>query len=243
MNIISGQYNQTTYMGKENQSRETQKNSRSKEKSTTNKTWKDGVVYEPSTSPVPADSKRVNSIKNHYNYEEPELSDKAKALLERLKSQYSNMDFFIASYSSEAEAQNYLRQGSREYSVLIDPETLEAMANDEELCKKYESILAGAGAKFEAAKESLGEDADKVVNFGISIDKDGNVSFFAQLDKLSEKRQERMEKASEKAKENAKKQTEWIHASSMEELVEKTKNYKTKNATEPEEPSHFETFI
>ena len=37
---------------------------------------------------------------------EVQLSDKAKALLEELKSKYGNMDFFIADYSTEEEAQS-----------------------------------------------------------------------------------------------------------------------------------------
>ena len=43
----------------------------------------------------------------------PELSDKAKALLEELQKKYSNMDFFIAEYDSDEEAASYLNRGPR----------------------------------------------------------------------------------------------------------------------------------
>ena len=59
-----------------------------------------------------------------------ELSDKAKELLKELQQKYGDMDFFVANYSSDAEAQSYLSRGTKAYSVLIDPETLEAMAAD-----------------------------------------------------------------------------------------------------------------
>ncbi len=170
--------------------------------------------------------------------EEVQLSDRAKKLLEELKSKYSNMDFFVASYSSDREAQRYLGRGTKEYSVLIDPETLEAMAADVEVQKQYEDILAGAGDKLEELKEKLGEDADKVENFGIVIDKNGTVSYFAELDKLSESRQEQLSRTKEKKaeqkkaekkkdaeraeeKREAKAKEDFIKADSIDELVEK----------------------
>ena len=58
------------------------------------------------------------------------LSDEAKDLLQELKEKYRNMDFMVAHFSSDEEAQSYLSRGTKDYSVLIDPETLEAMAAD-----------------------------------------------------------------------------------------------------------------
>ena len=71
----------------------------------------------------------------------PQLSDKAKALLQDLKKQYSNMDFFVAEYDSEEEAASYLSRGSKDYSVLIDPEELERMAEDEDVKKQNLALL------------------------------------------------------------------------------------------------------
>lgn len=142
------------------------------------------------------------------NVKEVKLSDKAQKLLEQLKEKYNNMDFFVANFSTDEEAQRYLSQGTKEYSVVIDPETLEQMAEDEEVFKKYDEILANAGNTFEQVKEQLGEDADKVASLGISIDGDGKVNLFAELDKESVKRVEaqkkmREEKASQKKEQEA----------------------------------------
>ena len=70
---------------------------------------------------------------------QPELSQDAKDLLNEMQKKYGDMDFFVADYSSDDEAQRYLSRGSKEYSVLIEPELLEKTAADESVKK---SILA-----------------------------------------------------------------------------------------------------
>lgn len=199
--------------------------------------------YEPSAAAKQYRANQTSARKT--GAADSNLSSKAKKLLEELKEKYSNMDFYVASYSSDEEARKYLNRGSKEYSVLIDPETLEAMANDADVRKQYEDVLAGAGGKFEEMREELGEDADQVKSFGISIDSKGNVSYFAELDKISESRQKQVEsakskRAEEKAKaakeakqEEAKERmeewksgnTEFVKADSMEELIAKIKDY------------------
>ena len=62
---------------------------------------------------------------------QPELSQGAKDLLNEMQKKYGDRDFFVADYSSDDEAQRYLSRGSKEYSVLIEPELLEKMAADE----------------------------------------------------------------------------------------------------------------
>lgn len=173
-----------------------------------------------------------------------ELSADAKKLLKQLKEKYGNMDFFVASYDSDEEAQAYLGRGTKEYSVLIDPETLEKMASDDDVRKQYEDVLSGAGDKLAQLKEELGEDADQVKSFGISIDNTGSVSYFAELDKISESRQNQVERAKEKRaedkakaakkakKDEMKERTEgrksetrqFVKADTIEGLIEKIKN-------------------
>ena len=57
-----------------------------------------------------------------------------------MQKKYGDMDFFVADYSSDDEAQRYLSRGSKEYSVLIEPELLEKMAADESVKEKYLGI-------------------------------------------------------------------------------------------------------
>lgn len=72
---------------------------------------------------------------------QPELSQGAKDLLNEMQKKYGDMDFFVADYSSDDEAQRYLSRGSKEYSVLIEPELLEKMAADESVKEKYLGII------------------------------------------------------------------------------------------------------
>ena len=169
-----------------------------------------------------------------------QLSEKAKKLLDELKKTYSNMDFIIADYETDEEAADLLSRGSKEYSVLIDPETLEEMANDEETKNKYIGILEDSVNQLKDVKEQLKEDGDNdVTRVGISIGKDGQVSFFAEMmegagerqkefiektrEANKEARTEREKKAQEElaAQEKTKKTT--VYASSIEELLEKIK--------------------
>lgn len=167
-----------------------------------------------------------------------QLSDRAKKLLKELRKTYGNMDFMVADYETEEEAAHYLSRGTKEYSVLIDPETLEQMAADEDTKKKYLGIIEETTAKFDDMKEDLGEKKDEVVRIGVTIGKDGTVSYFAELEKMSEAQRERIEKAKEEKKEAKSEKAERkedrflsegikkkkVQAASVEELLEKIKN-------------------
>ncbi len=206
-------------------------------------TGETGVVYE----------KGDPSIKK----EPVRLSENAKKLLEELKAKYSNMDFIVENYSTDAEAARYLAMGQKEYSVLIDPDTLEKMAADEEVKAKYVGIIDDALKQFGEIKEQL-EDAEEeqdveVTRIGITVGNDGTVNYFAELRKTSEKQQERLEKAKEKraeeekkaekqaekkkAEQTAKPETESMRvtASSVEELLEKIREADWTQAKAPAE--------
>ena len=75
---------------------------------------------------------------------QPELSQGAKDLLNEMQKKYSDMDFFVADYSSDEEAQGYLSRGSKDYSVLIEPELLEKMAADGSVKEKYLGVIDDA---------------------------------------------------------------------------------------------------
>lgn len=134
-----------------------------------------------------------------------QLSVKAQRLLDELRNKYQNMDFMVADYETEEEAQSYLSRGTKEFSVLIDPETLEEMASSEEAKEKYLGIIEDATAKFKDMEDQLGDKKNEVVRMGMTIDKDGTVKYFAELSKMSEAQKERIEQAKEKKQEEQKK--------------------------------------
>ena len=124
-----------------------------------------------------------NSVKKQEIGEGIELSEAAKDLLKELKEKHGDIDFFVAEFSTDEEAQAYHRQSTKKYSCVIDPKTLEEMAADEKVKEKYVSIIDSADEQFDKIKEELGEDAREVTRFGINVDKDGVVSYFAELTK------------------------------------------------------------
>ncbi|MCM1045058.1 MAG: DUF6033 family protein [Candidatus Gastranaerophilales bacterium] len=132
-----------------------------------------------------------------------QLSQKAKALLEEMKKKYSNVDFMVADYETDEEAQDILSRGTKEYSALFDPETLEEMAADDKVKEEYLGKLDGALNQLGDMFEKLGDKADEVKHVGMTFDNDGNVSFFAELEKSSEKQRERIEQARADKKEQA----------------------------------------
>lgn len=152
---------------------------------------------------------------------QPELSSRAKKLLKELRKKYGNMDFMVGSYDTDEEAAAYLSRGTKEYSVLIDPEELEKMASDEETKKKYLGMLEEATGKLDQMKNQLGEHKDEVTHMGVSIGKDGTMSFFADLEKVSEKQRERIEKKREEKADSVKRTR--VKATSTQELLKKIK--------------------
>lgn len=129
--------------------------------------------------------------------EQPELSEAAQNLLDELKEKYADMDFFVADYASDEEADRILARGTKEYSVLIDPETLEAMAADQATKDKYTALIDEATASFEDMKEELGDDADNVERISVTLQPDGTMKYFAHLSKMSENQRERIEETKE----------------------------------------------
>lgn len=135
-----------------------------------------------------------------------QLSDSAKSLLEELKEKYQNMDFFVADCVSDEEMQSYLSRGTKEYSVLIDPDTLEAMAADVETKEKYINVIDTATSQMEDIKKELGEDGEEVKSIGVKIDSEGITTFYAELQKVSDSQKEWMEQMKNKKAEDKKNQ-------------------------------------
>lgn len=172
-----------------------------------------------------------------------QLSDKAKALLQELKKTYSNMDFIVADYDSDEEASSYLSRGTKEYTVLIDSEELERMADDDSVKEQNLKFLDEATGKLDELKDQLGDHKDEVVRLGISIGKNGEISYFAELEKMGERQKEFIDSIRESKKEAAEKseadkndprhrygqdyergKRTTVRASSIEELLDKISN-------------------
>lgn len=132
-----------------------------------------------------------------------ELSSSAKKLLKELQKTYGNTDFMIANYETEEEAAEYLSRGTNTYSVLLTPDELEKMAADEDYKKENLEKLDGALDQLKDMKSQLGEKGEDVKRLGVVLGDNGEVSYFAELEKSSEMQRERIEKQREAKKEEA----------------------------------------
>lgn len=187
------------------------------------------------------------------------LSDKAKRLLEKLRKTYGDIDFMVADFEKGDDAKRILSRGTREFSVLFSVEELEKMASDEKYEQEYMNGVKGAirmseqiNAQF-GYESAFGKDADKaeVTRIGIAFHKDGTMSFFAELEKSSEKQRERIEESrKERAEERRKAQKEQraerthrdtpvkratVQASSREELIKKMNGIDWRRISEEEQ--------
>ncbi|MBE6879747.1 MAG: hypothetical protein E7490_02785 [Ruminococcaceae bacterium] len=173
---------------------------------------------------------KINKTEKAEKKEETvQLSKTAQEYLQQLKQKYNNVDFIIADFSSDEEAQQHLNSGKGEYNCVITPETLEKMATNEEERAKFEGIIENAITDLSGIKEKLGDDAEKVESYGISVDSEGNVSYYALL-KEGLKKDDRVEKAREKSREKKAEEAEkkekaefkerLVKASTIEELIE-----------------------
>ena len=109
------------------------------------------------------------------------LSQKAQDYLEKLKKKYGNMDFIISDFSSDEEADKLLAKGKGEYNVLISPDLLERMADDEDTAAEYEAMIDKSVESIDSVRDGLGEDKDMVDKYGVTFDSNGNMTIRAVL--------------------------------------------------------------
>lgn len=156
------------------------------------------------------------------------LSDKAKELLKELQKKYGNMDFIIADYETDEEASALLSRGTKEYSVLIEPDVLEQMAADEDVKAKYVGLIEESINQLTDIKTQLEESGGEVTRLGVSIGEDGTTSFFAELEKMGEKQKERIQNAREARKQERKEAAEEAKEATEEKRLEEQLESKEK---------------
>lgn len=147
----------------------------------------------------------VTKDKGTDQVKDTQLSAGAKKVLKELQEKYGDrMDIMTGRYDNDEQAAAYLSRGIKQYSVLIHADELEAMAKDGRTKEKYMSMIDGATSKLDEAKKQLGDKADDVVRMGVSVGKDGKMSFFADLEQAGAKQRERIEQSRADKKEAAK---------------------------------------
>lgn len=154
-------------------------------------------------NPKSGEAKNTSQAKNDNQIE---LSSAAKKLLKELQKTYANTDFMVANYENEEEAAEYLSRGTNTYGVLMTPDELEKMAADKDYKQKNLQKIDNALANLRDMKDQLGDGKEEVKRVGMTIGDDGKISYFAELEKSTEKQRERIEKQRENKKEEAAKE-------------------------------------
>ena len=86
------------------------------------------------------------------------LSDKAQAMLDKLKEKYGDRaDIMVADYGSDEEAGEIMGRGTKEFSILITEDELEKMAEDEEYEQENYGKIDSAMTMGEKLKEQFSE--------------------------------------------------------------------------------------
>lgn len=160
------------------------------------------------------------------------LSNRAQAFLENLRKTYSNMDFMVVDFDKGDDAKEILSRGTKEISVLFSSEDLEKMASDEKYAKEYMDRVQGAVRMSEQINQQFGfesafgktSERGEITKIGISFNKDGTMSIFAELEKAMDKQKERIEKVREKRAEEKK-------AAARKEDVNRRNSVSTKKTT------------
>ncbi|MCR5665250.1 MAG: DUF6033 family protein [Eubacterium sp.] len=177
--------------------------------------------------PIDTSSSLVPTTKEGYGLTigEVNLSDKAKEYYKELQGKFSNAQFILVS----KDMMNQVKANASAYGnadkmvVLIDEEKLERMANDESYRKKYEGIISMAQTQLASAKDSLASTGANVKNFGITVDKDGTLKYFATLEKSSAAQAKRIEKKQEEKRSERAKEAKETREEFLEERLEGNK--------------------
>ena len=176
---------------------------------------------------------------------EDKLSSKAKNYLDNLRKTYGDYDFIVADAGDDRRA--LLDKSDKEFSVIFSNSELERMASDEKYAsEKMRRVNTIVNEQFGYERAwGKGSENDTIINkLAVSINDDGSMSIFAELEKMSEKQKDYIEKLREKRSEEKKTSEKSeekkvnsykkddtssvkkvvVEASSEEELIEKIKN-------------------
>lgn len=132
--------------------------------------------------------------------DEEKLSAKAQKYLDNLRKKYGDYDFIVSNDMDTSKTAG----STKEYSVMFTTEELEKMADDDEYSDK---VMGQVGKAVDLLKGISEKDLGEGVQFsqlGVSIDSEGNMKLFAQLEQMSAEQKERFEAAKEKRAEEQK---------------------------------------
>lgn len=173
----------------------------------------------------------------------PQLSETAKKYYEELRKKFHNMEFILVSEDEKENAKSKVSSYAQKNKmvVLIDEAKIEKMATDSSYRQQYESLIDKASNGFKEFAASVASTGADVKGYGMQVNNDGSVSYFAVLKEQGEAQTKRIaEKRAQKQAEKKKeaKKTEKIK---REEQIEKSREArKNKSASKVEDENKNE---
>lgn len=164
----------------------------------------------------------------------PKLSEEGLKYYEELRKKYHNMEFILVSEDKKESA----KQNAASYAqknkmvVLIDEDKIEKMATDPAYRKQYEGLIDKAANGFKDFAASVASTGADVKGYGMQVNDDGSISYFAVLKKQGEAQAKRI--AEKRAQKQTEKKSEAKKAA-KEKLQERIEN--TKQASKSEKNS------
>ncbi|MCR4777860.1 MAG: DUF6033 family protein, partial [Lachnospiraceae bacterium] len=166
---------------------------------------------------------------------------------------YNDMDFILVSKDMKGQvaANAALYGNANKPVVLIDEEKLEKMATDETFRKRYEGIIEMSKAQLSQAKTSFASSGANIKNFGVSVDENGNTTFFATVEKKTANTakktgngmKERLEKAADKKKAEKAKAQKAAKKKAEEAKLDKLRDKKADKAEDDDEIEYDESIF
>ena len=160
---------------------------------------------------------------------EAKLSSRAQEYLNSLREQFGDYDFMVG--NADDDLRSMVNSSNKEFSVIFSSEEIEKMAADEDYAQEKLRTIDNAVEMslrineqfgFESALDAAQGDGNTLSKFGVAIGDDGKVTLFAELEKASEKQNERTPNPNPYAnsEDNTVKKM-ILQAGSEEELMEK----------------------
>ena len=155
---------------------------------------------------------------------EPKLSETGQKYYDELKKKYGDYDFILVSKDEKANAKANAAKYANGFKtvVLIGEDEVEKMATDENFRKKYEGILDGAKKQLEQLKAGMGSAGANVKGYGMQVNDNGTLSFFAVLKKSSADQKHRIEEKAAQKKADKKEADKKAARKESEERIKKS---------------------
>lgn len=145
------------------------------------------------------------------------------AVLIRSMEQKYRVKISLVDFSNEKQADSYIMGSSGGNNIAIASQIAEKMAKDPAAAAKYEKVIADVPNASKIMEKGIASHDSEMVACGVSIDKDGKVSYWSVSKHKPSKYSSYKEKIEKQTEEKRAKEKRLAKAETLEKLLEKLK--------------------